>query len=102
MYVYTSATYVGFSELKQCYHLLIQWMPTNYQSTVNQLKDYLSDDQIASILNSSHFHSANQKILNYLIEKITIKEQLTELCDQLYELYASDFMKEVVKRLKLG
>ena len=99
MYIHT---YVGFNELKQCYHLLIQWMPTNFQLTVDQLKYYLSDAQITTILNSSNFHSANQKIIDYLIEGITLKEELMELCDQLHELYTSDFMKEVVKELKLG
>ena len=77
-------------------------MPTNYHLTVDQLKDYLTDDQIAAILHSSHFHSANQKVMSYLIERITSKEQLMELCDQLHELYASHFIKEIVKGLKLG
>ena len=74
----------------------------NYRLTIEHFKDYLSDDQIATILNSSNFHNANRKIMNFLIERITYKEELIELCDQLHQLYTSCFMKLIVNELKTG
>ena len=77
-------------------------MPTNYQLTVEHFKEYLSDDQVDIILNSSHFHSANKKIMDYLIERISFKVELLEFCDQLYKLYTSHFIKAVIRKLKSG
>lgn len=78
-------------------------MPIKYSLTIEHFKDYLTDDQIAVILeNNNNFHSANWKIMNFLIERITYKVELVELCNQLHKLYSSCFMKTVVYELISG
>ena len=77
-------------------------MPSNYHLTIGYFKDYLSDDQIRAILNCNHFHIANKKIMDSLIERMSIKMELLEFCDQLCKLYTSHFLKTIVMKLKSG
>ena len=78
-------------------------MPIKYRLTIEHFKEYLTDNQIADILESyNDFHSANWKIMNFLIERITYKVELLELCNQLHKLYTSSFMKTIVYELISG
>jgi len=79
-------------------------MPINFHLTIEKFKDYLSDNQIAIILNSSNFVSANKNIIDFLIEGITCKGDLENFYDQLCckLFYASFFMQKILKELKSG
>jgi len=79
-------------------------MPINFRLTIEKFKDYLSDDQIAIMLHSSNFVSANKNIINILIEGITCKGELENFYDQLCckLFYASPFMQKILKELKSG
>ena len=104
-YIVISFCYIfslDFTELQQYYHLLIQWMPDDYQLTIIHFRDCLSNDQIAYILKSNNFHIANKRLMYCLIERIAHKSNLLELCDQLHKLYAPRFLKAIIDELKAG
>ena len=77
-------------------------MPDEYELTVGKLQDYISFDQICSILSSSNSTSANKIILDCLIERISCREELLDLCQQLENITISRDMKVVINEMKLG
>ena len=77
-------------------------MPDDYELTVGKLQDYISIDQICSILSSSNSTIANKKILDCLIEKISCREELLDLCHQLENITTSHNTKIVIKEIRLG
>ena len=77
-------------------------MPDEYELSVGKLVNYISDDQIGTILNSSNGSVANKLILDCLIERISCKEELLDLCDQLESIIASHDLKIVINEIKLG
>ena len=99
---YVLLSLLDFTELQRYYHFLIQWMPNKYDSTIKQLQDNLTDDQIAIILDSSNFHNANKKLMEFLIQRIAHKIEVLDLCDQLQNLYTSKSIRSIVEELKSG
>ena len=75
-------------------------MPDDYEVTVGKLQNYINDDQICAILSSSNPTIANKLILDCLIQRISCKEELLDLCDQL-EIIASHDLKVVTKEMRL-
>ena len=77
-------------------------MPDDYELTIGKLQHYISDDQICAILSSSNSTSANKIILDCLIERMSCREELFDLCDQLEIITTSHDMKIVLNELRLG
>ena len=77
-------------------------MPDEYELSVGKLVNYISDDQIGTILSSSNASVANKLILDCLIERISCKEELLDLCDQLESIIASHDLKIVINEIRLG
>ena len=91
-----------FSKLKAHYHTILHMMPDDYELSVGKLVNYISDDQIGTILSSSNATVANKLILDCLIERISCKEELLDLCDQLESIIASHDLKIVISEIRLG
>ena len=77
-------------------------MPDEYELTVGKLQDYISVDQICAILSSSNSTSANKIILDCLIERMSYKEELLDLCHQLENFTISHDRKIVINEIRLG
>ena len=92
----------GFKQLKPYYHTLLHSMPDDYELTVGKLQEYFSDDQICDILSSTNSTAANKIILDCLIEKISCKEGLLDLCHQLDIISASPDMNTVINKIRSG
>ena len=91
-----------FTKLRANYHNILHLMPDDYELTVGKLQNYISFDQICVILSSSNSTIANKLILDYLIETMSCREDLLDLCDQLESITASHDMKIVIDRLREG
>ena len=105
MYVYYCClcTYVtDFTKLRAHYHNILNLMPDDYELTVGTLQHYISFDQICVILRSSNSTIANKLILDYLIERISCREELLDLCDQLESIATSHDLKLIINELRLG
>ena len=90
---------IDFTKLKP---RILHLMPDDYEPTIGKLQDYISDDQICSILSSSTSTIANKIILDCLIERISCEEQLLDLCDQLESITTSSNMRMVTSEIRLG
>ena len=77
-------------------------MPDEYDLTVGKLQEHISVDQICIILNSSSSIIANKRILDYLIERVSCREGLLDLCDQLENISTSHDLKTVMNEIRLG
>ena len=77
-------------------------MPDEYELSVGKLVNCISDDQIGTILSSSNASVANKLILDCLIERISCKEELLDLCDQLESINASNDLKIMMSEIRLG
>ena len=77
-------------------------MPDEYELSVGKLVNYISDDRIGAILSSSNASVANKLVLDCLIERISCKEELLDLCDQLESVIASLDLKVIINEIKLG
>ena len=91
-----------FTVLKAHYHTILHLMPDEYELTVGKLQNYISVDQICAILSSSNSNSANKIILDCLIERMSCKEELLDLCHQLENITTSHDMKIVINDIRLG
>ena len=91
-----------FTELRDHYHNILHLMPDDYELTVGKLQNYISDDQICVILSSNNSSFANKLILDYLIERMSCREELLDLCDQLESITTSHDMKLIINQLRLG
>ena len=100
MYIIVVVT--DFTELKAHYHKILHFMPDDYELTVGKLQNYISFDQICVILSSANSAIANKIILDNLIERMSCREELLDLCDQLESITTSHDMKIVINELRLG
>ena len=91
-----------FTELRAHYHNILHLMPDDYELTVGKLQNYISFDQICVILSSSNSTIANKLILDYLIERMSCREELLDLCDRLEIITTSHDMKIVINELRSG
>ena len=77
-------------------------MPDNYEQSVGKLQNYISDDQICMILSSSNFTTANKTILDCLIEKMSRREELLDLCNQLETISTSHQLNILISEIRSG
>ena len=77
-------------------------MPDNYEQSVGMLQNYISDDQICMILSSSNSTTANKIILDCLIERMSCREELLDLCDQLETINTSQQMMMIINGIRSG
>ena len=94
--------HTDFNRLKVHYHTILHLMPDEYQLSIGKLVKYISDDQIGTILSSSNASVANKLILNCLIERISCKEELLDLCDQLESIIISHDLKVIINEIRQG
>ena len=92
----------GFEVLRSHYSALVKSMPDDYMNTVGQLEYHLSGDHIGSILECTDVSTANQKILDCLIEQICTKQQLVDFCDWLCSLTNAPSLTTVLRDIKKG
>ena len=67
--------------LRSHYSALVRNMPEDYMNTIGQLESHLSGDHIGSILECRDVFTANQRILDCLIEQIGNEQELLNFCD---------------------
>ena len=91
-----------FAELRTNYQAILHLMPDDYELTVGKLQNYISFDQICVILSSNNSTTANKIILDHLIERMSCREELLDLCDQLDGITTSHDMRMIVNELRLG
>ena len=91
-----------FTELRINYHAILRLMPDDYELTIGKLQNYISFDQICVILSSNNSTTANKIILDHLIERMSCREELLDLCDQLDSITTSHDMKMIINKLRLG
>ena len=77
-------------------------MPDNYEQSVGKLQNYISDDQICMILSTSNSTTANKIILDCLIERMSCKNELLDLCDQLETISTSHQLNMLISDIKAG
>ena len=77
-------------------------MPDDYELTIGKLQNYISFDQTCVILSSSNSTIANKLILDYLIERMSCREEILDLCVQLESITTSHDMKMITNKLRLG
>ena len=77
-------------------------MPDDYELTVGKLQSYISVDHICNILSSGSSTVANKIILDCLIERISCREELLDLCHQLETVATSHDLIVVISELKHG
>ncbi|XP_065894224.1 uncharacterized protein [Dysidea avara] len=91
-----------FAPLETHYHTILELMPDNYEQSVGKLQNYISDDQICMILSSSNSTTANKIILDCLIERMSCREELLDLCDQLETITTSHQFRMVISEIRSG
>ena len=77
-------------------------MPDDYMNTVNQLERHLNGDHIGSILECVNVFTANQRILDCLIEQLNDKEDVLDLCSQLSKINDAPLLTTAIEDLKKG
>lgn len=93
-----------FAELKAQYHTILQLMPDSYAITVGDLQHCISFDQICVIFSSSNSAIANKLILDFLIERVSCRQELIDLCDQLEKITTmhTNEWKVVINKIRSG
>ena len=105
MYVYVNLyTYVCVPTVssKSHYSVLVRSMPDDYKNTVSQLERHLTGDHTGSILECKDAVTANQRILDYLIEQINTKEGLLDFCNWLSTITNAPALTGALKEFKEG
>lgn len=95
----------GLQLLISRYDVVLQSLPMDYENTLNLLQNYVSDDQMCQILNSSNYNAANKIILDCLIEKFKGSVDVSELCKKLEliaSLSTSKELSNIINELKAG
>ena len=93
---------VGGKLLQSHYSVLVRNMPDDYKSTVSKLECHLTGDNIGSILECEDVFTANQRILDCLIEQINTKEGLLDFFEQLNSIPNAPALTAVVENVKKG
>jgi len=93
---------IEFAQLKTRYLTILQLMPDNYEQSVEKLQNYISDDLICMILSSSNYTTANKIILDCLIERMSCREELLDLCGQLETISTSHRLMTVISEIRSG
>ena len=77
-------------------------MPDDYMNTVSQLERHLTGDHIGSILECSDVFTANQRILDCLLDRIDTKEGLLDFFDQLNSIRNTPALSAAMESVKKG
>jgi len=77
-------------------------MPNNYKNTVSWLESHLSGDHIGSILECNDVFTANQRILDCLIEQICTEQQLLSFCDWFSRSLNVPLLTTTIEDIKKG
>ena len=77
-------------------------MPDDYMNTVSQLERHLTGDHIGSVLECEDAVTANQRILDCLIEQINTKEGLLDFCNWLSIITDTPALTAALKEFKKG
>ena len=105
IHMYITVTYVTqislYSELIIILHIL-HLLPDNYELNVGKLLNCISNDQICAILSRSNSTIANMILLDCLIEKMSCREELLDLCCQLENITTSDNLKIIINEIRSG
>ena len=103
-YIHSSACVICLALVRSKYDAILQSMPIDYERTLQVLQDSLTDEQICAILNTSGYSSANKKILDCMIERMSHTGDLLHLCDQLEQIMTassdSTTVATVISQLK--
>jgi len=91
-----------FTELQSHYSVLVRSMPDDYMNTVNQLERHLIGDHIGSILECRNVFTANQRILDCLIEQLNDKEDVLLMCKRLSVINNAQSLTAALKDLEKG
>ena len=75
-------------------------MPDDYKSTVSKLESHLTGDNIGSILECEDVFTANQRILDCLIEQVNTKEGLLDFCNWLSVITDRPGLTTALEKLK--
>ena len=70
--------------------------------TLECLQDYLTDDCICVVLESSNADTANKLMLDCMISKLTCKENLLDFFDQLEEITGEHNLASTINELRQG
>ena len=93
---------LDFTKLQSHYGELVRSMPDDYMNTVNQLERHLTGDHIGGILECDSVFTANQRILDCLIEQINDKEDVVLLCKRLSILSNAPSLSAALSELLEG
>ena len=102
MCVISFILHLGFKILQSHYSVLVRSMPDDYMNTVSQLERHLTGDHIGSILECRDVFTANQRILDCLIEQINTKEGLLDFCEQLSSITNTPALTAVIENVMKG
>ena len=84
------------------YSVLVRSMPDDYMNTVSQLECHFTGDHIGSILECRDVFTANQRILDCLIDQINTKEGLLDFCNWLSTITDAPSLTIALKEFKKG
>ena len=93
---------IGFDEVKLHYNKILQLMPDDHLETVSKLQEYFSDDEIASVLEEKDSKVANKRILDSLIQRMKVREEMLDFCDQLEKISKSQELKAITSEIQKG
>ena len=102
MHVCNYIIYVCAVSSESHYSILVRSMPDNYMNTVSQLECHLTGNHIGSILECRDVFTANQNILDCLIEQINTKEGLLDFCNWLSAITDAPALTTALNELKNG
>ena len=77
-------------------------MPDDYERTVGKLQNFICFVHICTILSTNNSTTANKLILDYLIERMSCREELLDLCDQLESITSSHDFNVIINKIRLG
>jgi len=81
---------------------MLHLMPENYEQTLGRLQNFMSDDQICTILSSNNFEVANKIMLDCLIARMKCGEDLLDFCDQLEMITGSENINTITNEIRSG
>jgi len=89
--------------LQSKYTAILQSFPNEYSQTLQDLQDDLTPECIFAILSDeTSAKLANKMMLDCMIAKISCKEGILDLCDQLEKISNAPKMSTVVSQLRSG
>jgi len=94
--------FIELFEIKIRYRDILHLMPDDYNQTLKNLQNDISDDEIAGILGCHHSNVANKQILDCLIQKIETREKMLDFCDQLEKISTSQDLRTIIVEIQTG